>query len=294
MRKVALGRTGLEVPPIGLGGYPFSGVNRARGWDPYSEEGRRTAIRTINAAIDRGVTYVDTAPAYGDGHSETLIGEVMATRRDECVLATKVGWRRMDARAVTESVQASLRRLRTDHVDVIQFHGGVFTEQDRDHIVDGGPLEALRRLREKGQVRFIGLTTEEPHSCLGLLQTDEFDVAQIAYNLIYQAAALHALPEAGRRNIGVVTMRSMTSGILQRLLPVIAPEWEGARDSYDVCLRFLLADSRVHVANVGMRWPEEVEHNVALVESFQPEADLAGLPRLTAAVYRAQDEEAAG
>ncbi|HEX4213380.1 MAG TPA: aldo/keto reductase [Candidatus Dormibacteraeota bacterium] len=294
MRKITLGRTGLEVPPIGLGGYPFSGVNRARGWDPYSEEGRRTAIRTVNAALDRGVTYIDTAPAYGDGHSETLIGEVMAARRDECVLATKVGWRGMDGRAVTESVQASLRRLRTDHVDVIQFHGGVYTDDDRRHILEGGPLEALRRLREQGQVRFIGLTTEEPHSCLGLLQTDAFDVAQLAYNVIYQGAALHALPEARRRDVGVVTMRSMTSGVLQRLLPVIAPEWEGARDSYQVCLRFLLADSRVHVANIGMRWPEEVERNVALVESFQPEADLADLPRMTAAVYRALDEEAAG
>jgi aryl-alcohol dehydrogenase-like predicted oxidoreductase len=294
MRKVRLGRTGLEVPPIGLGGYPFAGVNRANGWDPYTDEGRRTAIRTIHAALDRGVTYVDTAPAYGDGHSETLIGEVMATRRDECVLATKVGWRGMDGGAVTESVQQSLRRLRTDRVDLVQFHGGVYTEEDRRHILEGGPLDALRELRERGSVRFIGLTTEEPHSCLDLLATDAFDVAQLAYNLIYQGAALHVLPEAQRRDLGVVTMRSMTSGVLQRLLGVIAPEWEEARDSYEVCLRFLLADSRVHVANVGMRWPEEVERNVALVESFQPPVDLAALPRMTAAVYRAQDEDAAG
>lgn len=293
MRKVRFGGTGLDVTPIGLGGYPFAGVNKARGWDPYSAEGRQTVHATIQTALDAGINYVDTAPGYGGGHSERLIGEVMRTRRDECVLATKVGWRGMDRQAVTASVHDSLRRLQTDHVDVVQFHGGVYTDEDVDHIVNDGPLEALLTLREQGTVRFVGLTTEEPHSCLPLLATGEFQVAQLAYNLIYQGAALHTLIEAGRHDIGVASMRSMTSGVFQRLIAALAPEWEEAHDSYEVCLKFVLADSRVHVANVGMRWPAEVERNVRLVESFQPPLDVADLPRMTAGIYRAEDEERA-
>ena len=72
---------------------------------------------------------------------------------------------------------------------------------------------------------------------------------------------------------------------------MIAPEWQQARDLYEVCLRFVLADSRVHAPIVGMRWPEEVAKNVALVESFSPDFDLAQLPRMTAAVYQAEDAE---
>lgn len=292
MVKVALGRTGVEVTPIGFGGYPFAGVNRARGWDPYTPEGRRTAIATLHHALDRGIDYVDTAPAYGDGHSEEIIGEVMRTRRDACFLATKVGYRGLDAGAVAKSVQASLRRLRTDHLDLVQLHGGVFDARDEQHILERGPLAGLREVQQKGWVRFIGFTTEEPHSGLGLIQSGAFDVVQLAYNLIYQAAALHALPAAGARNLGVVTMRTMTSGIFQRLAEALAPSWQ--QESYRVCLEFVLGDSRVHVANVGMRWPGEVDRNVDLVERFAPPYDLAELPRMTAHVYQAQDREGQG
>ena len=100
METVEFGNTGLKVSRIGLGGFPFGGVNKARNWDPYSPAGRRTAISTINKALDSGINYVDTASGYGRGHSESLIGEVMKTRRDECFLATKLGWRGMCMRSV--------------------------------------------------------------------------------------------------------------------------------------------------------------------------------------------------
>lgn len=291
MRKVTLGRTGLQVTPIGFGGYPLAGVNRSRGWDPYTAEGKQTAIATINHALDRGINYIDTAPAYGQGHSESLIGEVMATRRGECVLATKVGYRGLGHGDVRRSVHQSLERLRTDHLDVVQFHGGVFTAEDERHIMREGPLAALQELRREGLVRWLGFTTEEPHSALGLIKSGAFDVAQLSYNLIYEAASLHALPAAAEQGLGVVTMRTMTSGIFQRLVQSLEPDWLDA--SYRVCLEFVLGDSRVHVANVGMRWPGEVDRNVELVEWFVPHIDLAGLPRMTAHVYEAEDRDAA-
>ncbi len=294
MEKVAFGNTGLRVSRIGLGGYPFSGVNRARDWDPYSAVGRSTVIATIHRALDLGINYIDTAPGYGHGHSEHLISEVMRTRRDECVLATKVGWRGLDGDAVKASVRGSLERLRTGYVDVAQFHGGMYTEEDSEHIVHGGPLEALRELRQSGEVRFIGLTAEEPWTARPFLESGAFQVVQLAYNLIYQSAALHALDDARQRGIGVVTMRTMTSGILQHILRSLAPEWPEARDPYEVCLGFVLSDPRVHVALVGMRWPEEVERNVRLVEAFTPPLDVSAVPRLTAGIYGAEDAEADG
>jgi aryl-alcohol dehydrogenase-like predicted oxidoreductase len=281
------------VSPIGLGGYPFGGVNRAAGWDPFTPEGRRTAVATIHRAVERGIDYVDTAPGYGAGNSESLFGEALAPNgyRERVTLATKCPWAG-SAQAVTESVEASLRRLRTEVIDVLQFHGGMFTPADVRHILEEGPLDAMRRLREQGKVRFLGFTCEEPWTARPLIASGAFDVAQLRYNLIYQGAALHALDEAHSAGLGVAIMRPLTSGILQRTLRFLKPEWPEA-EVYALALAYVLADSRVHVANAGMRWPHEVDQNVDLAESFRPPAgfDVATLPRKTEGIYRAADEE---
>jgi aryl-alcohol dehydrogenase-like predicted oxidoreductase len=284
------GRTGLQVRPIGLGGFPFGGVNRAADWDPFTPEGRRTAIATIHRALERGITYIDTAPSYGDGNSESIVGEALAGRRASVVLATKCPWN-ADAAAVLRSLEASLRRLRTDYVDVLQLHGGMFSAEDVRHILEQGPLDGLRQAREQGKVRFIGFTAEEPWTARPLIASGGFDVVQLRYNLIYQSAALHALNEARDAGLGVAVMRPLTSGILQRILRFLKPQWP-SEDVYAVALQFVLADSRVHVANVGMRWPAEVDRNVDLVEAFTPAIDFADLPRLTAGIYRVEDQEA--
>ena len=70
MEMVQFGATGLTVSRLGLGGYPFGGVNHARDWDPFTEAGREAAVETVNRALDRGINYIDTAPSYGDGNSE--------------------------------------------------------------------------------------------------------------------------------------------------------------------------------------------------------------------------------
>jgi aryl-alcohol dehydrogenase-like predicted oxidoreductase len=291
MQKIKLGRTSLDVSRLVLGGYPFGGVNRANDWDPWSPEGQRTAIATVHHALDRGVNYIDTAPSYGDGNSEMLIGEVMRMRRHECVLATKVGWRGLGKAETMESVHASLKRLQTDHVDILQLHGVAYSAEDYAHIVHGGPLDALLELRHQGKVRFLGATAEEAWTVKPFLANPAFDMVQIAYNLISQNAARFILEETRQANIGVVTMRTMTSGMLQRLGRFLMPEWQEAHDMYDVCLKFVLSDSRVHAPIVGMRWPKEVDQNVDIVEGFVPSFDVATLPRKTADIYHAEDTE---
>jgi aryl-alcohol dehydrogenase-like predicted oxidoreductase len=293
--RVRLGRTGLEVTRLGLGGYPFGGVNRARGWDPFTPEGRATAIRTIHAALDAGINYLDTAPSYGDGNSESIVGEATERRRDEFVLATKVGyWGEATAPDMVASVEASLRRLRTDRIDLLQFHGGRYTPAEVDRILNGGLLDALVGCRDRGWIRFIGFTVEEPWTAQPLIASGRFDQMQVRYNLIFQSAAHHVLDQARERGMGVTVMRPLTSGIFQRLVPHLAPRWAEVHDLNEVALKFVLSDSRIHVANVGMRWPEEVARNVALAESFVPEFDIADLPRGTAAVYETEDQESKG
>jgi aryl-alcohol dehydrogenase-like predicted oxidoreductase len=288
MKKRTLGRTGLQVSPIAIGGAAFTYVHESSGWNPRSEAGAEVVVETLNACLDGGINYIDTAQAYGDGYSESLIGRVMKDRRNQCVLASKA-WYHLDARGMEESVLGSLRRLQTDHVDLLQIHGRMFTADDVDHVINGGPLQALVKLREQGRIGHIGITSEEPWTVIPFLAHEDIEVYQIAYNLIYQAAARHFLPQAAEAGVGVVTMRTMTSGILQREASLLAPEWQPAHDLYDAALKFVLSDSRVHAGIVGMRWPHEVEQNLKLLDNWEPAADLADMPRVTFGVYQAED-----
>lgn len=287
------GRTNLLVTRLGLGGFPFGGVNEAQNWNPFTPEGRAQAVATIRHALEQGITYFDTAPGYGDGNSESIYGEALEGVAAPYTLATKCPWDGASAAEVIASVEASLRRLRRETVDVVQFHGGMFTEADARHILENGPLDGLMRLRDQGKVRFVGFTCEEPFTCLPLLASGAFDVAQIRYNLLNHQAAEHALPKATEANVGVAVMRPMTSGILPRILRDLAPEWLAARDVYDVCLRFVLSDPRVHTALVGARWPAEVDSNVRLARDFTPPLDLSVVPLRTAGIYQEQDRRAA-
>ena len=191
MQRRQLGRTGLEVSPIALGGAAFSYVQRSLGWDPLSDEGRKVVHATLNAALDRGINYVDTAPAYGDGYSETLVGEVMKTRREDCVLASKV-WYELDYQGVMDSVHASLGRLQTDHIDILQVHGRMCSPAEVEHVLHGGPLAALLALRAAGTIGHIGITSEEPWTVLPFLGHEAIAVYQIAYNIILGLTQLKA------------------------------------------------------------------------------------------------------
>ena len=291
MKKRKLGRTGLDVSPIAIGGSAFTYVHSAKGWDPTTQEGRNRVYAMLNKALDRGINYIDTAPAYGQGLSETLIGDLMKTRRQDCVLASKV-WYELGHQGVTDSVHASLKRLQTEHIDILQIHGRMYMPAEVEHILHGGPLDALLELKAAGKIGHIGITTEEPWSVIPFLASEAFEVFQVAYNFIYQAAARHFLIEAGKVNAGVVSMRTMTSGVLQREAAVLAPQWT-EQELYEVALKFVLSDSRVHSGIVGMRWADEVNQNARIVEQWQAPVDFATMPRLTFEVFKAEDAQLA-
>jgi aryl-alcohol dehydrogenase-like predicted oxidoreductase len=173
---------------------------------------------------------------------------------------------------------------------VIQLHGGRFTAEDQDHILNGGPLEGLLEAKRRGLARYIGVTVEEPWTALPLVAADVFDVIQVCYNLIRQSAGQHLLDETRQKEIAVCAMRPLTSGIFQRELEALAPDWLKDGEAFRICMAFILSDSRVHMANVGMRWHWEVEQNIRFVREFTPAYDIAGTPRMTQHIYETDDK----
>lgn len=289
MKYIRFGKTNLEVSRLALGCTSFGVANAAADWHPETATGRRQAIETIHCALDLGINYFDTAPAYGDGLSESIVGEALAGRRDRVFLASKVAPNLTPAE-IRQSIESSLQRLRTDYLDVIQFHGGTYSPEHTRHILEAGPLDMLNELRAEGKVRFIGFTSNENRwPSLGMITSAAFDLCQLQYNIINQAAAYYALPAAQAHDLGVTVMRPLTSGALAYITAAIAPEWHNSDTVYEVALRFLLSDSRVHMINTGMRWRAEVEKNVAVVNAFEPTVDMADIPTSVSKRYRKED-----
>jgi aryl-alcohol dehydrogenase-like predicted oxidoreductase len=277
MQYRTLGRTGLKVSEIGFGGAQIGIPNYMETWDPHGAGEQQTIIDAVHHALDLGLNYIDTAPGYGGGISEEVLGRALAGRRDECVLATKLS--EYDGESVMKSAEESLRRLRTDRLDVLQFHGGIYEQEALEAIFDGGGLEALRTLREQGKIRFLGFTAELPSGGVSsLIATDAFDVMQVRYNFMYQCTcdfvdSRGVMREAEGHRMGIVVMRPMTSGIFQRLLPQVFPQLAGA-DLPGFLLNYVLSNPFVDVAIVGMRRREEVEANNALSDDTSARLDL--------------------
>ena len=279
MRTRRLGRTGLDVSEIGFGGAPAGLTNYLGTWDAVSDAAAEQIIRTVRRAAELGVTYFDTAPGYGHGLSETMLGRALQGRRAGRTIATKVTGD--DAAAVRRSIEASLRRLQIEQIDVLQYHGGWYTDEQVQQILKpGGALVGMQQARDEGLVRFIGFTTEGANGPAStLLQTDAFDVIQLCYNLIFQhpydpSRRAGLMYEAADRNMGIITMRSLTSGTFQRWLQALDPGVEQRIDLPRVLLSFVLSNPLVSVALVGMRSPAEAEANVAASLDDQYRMDL--------------------
>jgi aryl-alcohol dehydrogenase-like predicted oxidoreductase len=282
-----LGRTGLRVSEIGCGGAPLGIPNYNEVWDPWADKETRSVIETLRYAVDLGYNYFDTAPGYGDGRSEELMGQALQGLRSHVHVATKTAWEGKTKDWVLECVEGSLRRLRTDYVDVLQMHGGTgypYTPEDFHWIMDGGPMDAYQQLKQEGKIRFIGITCEEPVTLRPFLETGLFDVIQIKYNVIHQGPWHNALRWAEEYDVGVVAMRPLTSGIFQKLLRRARPDIDDYLDLNELALNFVLSDPRVSTAIVGARRVSEVELNGALSDSIDKRIDLDWLQERKAQV----------
>ena len=144
MQRRRLGRTGLEVSILGLGGFHLLEISTA------------SAHAIIHRYLDSGGNYVETAPQYGAGESERKIGPIMALRRDDCILATKCHTR--DAESASRSIDHSLSLLQTDYVDLLFMHHVQSLDELERILADDGALRAAEAARDAGKTRFIGIS----------------------------------------------------------------------------------------------------------------------------------------
>lgn len=262
MQYRTLGRTGLRVSEIGYGGGRVG-----RGQD------EEALIQMLHRAFELGLNYIDTAPTYGSGLSETAIGKAIKGRRDECIVATKT--EALDPNGITTDVEGSLKRMQIDVIDVLQFHGGWFHEGETNQILDGGGLETYQRLRDQGKICFIGFSADGPSSGVErMIATGEFDVTQIHYNLMYQntcdAFGNHGvMPDAEAQEMGIALMRSTTSGAFPKLMRQCFPKEMAGVDLDGFLLNYALSNPIVDTALMSLQsvgdvdWTNAVSDNVS-------------------------------
>ncbi|MBN1674020.1 MAG: aldo/keto reductase [Kiritimatiellae bacterium] len=280
MEYTTFGNTGVEVSRLGFGGAPAGLKNYLAEYDPRDGQAACAIRAALEKAVELGITYFDSAPGYGDGVSERVFGDVLHGLDAEVFVATKVGPGRAGKAAA--SLRESLGRLRREYVDLLQIHGGSYSDEQASAILArGGMLEELEQLKRDGLVRFVGFTSEDNNPAVyTFIRSGRFDVMQICYNLIFQhpyepSRPFGSLYEAERAGMGIVTMRTLTSGTFQRWVRQVNPA-----DNFDYTeplIQFVLSNPLVDVALIGMRTPEMVVRNAAICENRAGRIDLSRL-----------------
>jgi predicted aldo/keto reductase-like oxidoreductase len=246
-----LGRTGAKVSILAFGcGSRFL---MYRDEDP--------ALAALNRALDLGITYLDTAYAYGDGKSETRVGQVMATRRKQVWLATKIPDRTRDE--FLRRLEASLKRLQTDHVDLVHIHSLGQAEDLAKIEAPGGALAGLLEAREQKMARFIGMTSHTNGEVMSqAIQRHDLDCVQMALNASGNGHFEElALPAAQKKNLGVIAMKVTGQEFL-------VGSGAGKADMNSL-LRYSMS-LPVTTAVVGMPSLEMLEQNVVTARGFSP------------------------
>lgn len=215
MKYRTLGATGIAVSAVGFGAWGIGGLTERA--TSYGETSDATSRDALAAAFEQGVTFYDTSSVYGYGRSEILIGEVFASRRERVRIATKAGWIRYDVppdftpTGLRRSLEASLVRLRTDYVDLLQLHNpppALLAE--RSDI-----LETLAKLKREGKTRAIGLSAKSPADAAEVLARHPFDAVQVNFNMLDLRALESGLFErATARGAGIIARTPLAFGFL--------------------------------------------------------------------------------
>lgn len=253
-----LGRTGVEVSAIGLGG---SDLGKASSLEE--------ATRIVHEAIDAGVNFMDNAWEYNNHRSEEWMGQALQGRRDKVFLMTKVCTHGRDATVAMQQLEESLRRLKTDHLDLWQIHEVVYYNDPELIFRKGGAIEALDRAKREGKVRFVGFTGhKDPAIHLKMLSHNyPFDTVQMPLNCFDATFTLKSfeqqvLPELNRRGIAPIGMKSF-SGNAEAIKKGIVTPKEALR--YAMSLPVATTVSGIPSIDV-------LRQNLAIARGFQPMA----------------------
>ena len=309
MQYRTLGRTGLQVSEVGLGA-------RTIGRNTDDQE----SIRAIHRAIDLGVNFFDTADAYGEGHSEELFAQVLKTRRSEVILATKGGEvhgrgvRDFSPEHIAKALEASLRRLQIDTIDLYQLHNGT-----PEAIEQGDVLDLLDRFKRDGKIRYYGVSLWDTDDGMAAIKSGRIDALQVVYNILHQQYEEELFPLCQRDNIGILARVPLERGLLTgkytdfassvpgqvardgRFTPEQFDKVKSALDKLqflvkgdvenlgEAALRFCLSHPAVSTVIPGMQRMSNVEANVKASKGPLPEEDLSRLRELFRTEFRHMD-----
>ena len=208
MNKRKLGNNGFEISEVGLGCWQI-GAN----WGDEIE--KKKAFEILNEAVDNGVSFFDTADVYGDGRSEALIGEFLKNTKADIKVATKFGRgsnvfpNSYTEKALRDSVDASLKRLNVDVIDLIQLHC-VPTEV----LKNGAIFNWLRTLKKEGKIHHFGASVESVEQGLICLKEEGLQSLQVIYNIFRQKLTDELLPQAKEKGVGIIVRLPLASGLL--------------------------------------------------------------------------------
>ncbi len=269
-----LGRTGERVSVLGVGGYHIG-----------MQQEEKESIRIIRSAIDHGINFMDNCWDYNNGQSEIRMGKALRDGyREKVFLMTKVDGRTKEAAA--RQIDESLRRLQTDHIDLLQFHEVIRLEDPDRIFAAGGATEAYLAARKAGKIRYIGFTGhKDPFVHLRMLATADrhdfrFDAVQMPLNVMdahFRSFGHRVLPELVKNHIGVLGMKSMGSGVLLQSKVVTPVE----------CLHFAMSLPTSTVIT-GIDNMYVLRQDLEAVRTFKPlePEQMASLLRRTAAAAR--------
>ena len=198
-----LGKTGVMVSCLGLGGYHLADAKT-----------KREAIRIVHEALDQGLTFMDNAWEYHDGLSEQIMGEALKGRRGSVFLMTKACTHGRDKKVALKQLEQSLRRLKTDYLDLWQVHEVIYDNDPDLHFSPGNVIEALDEAKQQGKIRFTGFTGhKDPEIHLKMLSYNyPFDTCQLPLNCFdasFRSFEQRVLPELMARGIAAIGMKSL-------------------------------------------------------------------------------------
>jgi predicted aldo/keto reductase-like oxidoreductase len=248
------GRTGIPVSILALGGWHL-GLPRTE----------RESTRLVHAALDGGITFMDNAWDYNEGVSETRMGKALVGRRDKVFLMTKACPHGRDARTAMRQLEESLRRLKTDYLDLWQLHEVIFDDEPARYFAPGGAVEALERARQQGKVRFVGFTGhKDPDLHLQMLAHDyPWDSCQLPLNCFdatFRSFEQRVLPELNRRGIAAIGMKSLGGDGRAVESRVVTPQ-EAIRYTLSLPIATLVS---------GIDTMRVLRQNLAIAQGFRP------------------------
>lgn len=211
IEKRVLGKSGIEVPVVSVGLWAIGG-------DQWGETEDQESLNVIDRALELGINFFDTADVYGDGHSEELLGQSMKGRRDEFIIATKIGWKNFDGERgqsayttpekLIEGVETNLRRLKTDYIDVIQYHVD-FREPTMEAVVEG-----FQNLQQAGKIRAYGVSTSNFEYLKAFNHDNKASNLQIDYSILHRMPENEIFPYCQDKNLGILVRGPLAMGIL--------------------------------------------------------------------------------